>query len=103
MASICPKYFGCLSDDELIRQVIELITLQDEDGNDYINTCYTDRGDCDDYSMAFDCLQDNIKLSDIVELVIVADACGRPALNLLGNICQTCVDAGNGIPGGPPK
>jgi len=94
--SHCANFFNCLNGNVDWKSVIKALTVKDDDNNEFINICYTDRGDCDNYDMAFDCLQD-ATLEDILELITGEDECGRPAINALANICQTCTDDPGGI------
>jgi len=89
--SYCPRFFNCLNGNADLESVIKTLSVKDDDGNEFINICYTDRGNCNDYEMAFECLQD-ATLEDILELIIGEDDCGRPAINVLANICQDCAD-----------
>ena len=89
--SVCDKFFGCLNGDVDIKSVIKALGVEDSDGKQAFNTCFTDRASCTGLEMAFDCMQE-VTLRDILELVVGEDECGRPVLNILGNICETCVD-----------
>lgn len=101
--SVCSKYFGCLNGDPSWEAVIKALSVEDDDGNQFINICFTDRDSCYNdeqeaaYTSAFDCLQE-ATLSDILELIVGEDECGHPAINVLANVCESCSDAG-GDPG----
>lgn len=94
--SYCSSFFNCLFGDPEFEQVVKALMLKDADGNDYINSCYTDKASCDGLESAFDCLVD-ASLRDVLELIIGQDDCGNPAINFIGNICENCTD---GVPGG---
>jgi len=83
--SICSKYFGCLSGDDLGRSVLKALFVTNG-----LNLCYTDRDSCE-YEPAFGCHQE-VTLRDILELIIVEDDCGKPAVNiLLDFVCDNLI------------
>lgn len=96
--SVCSRHFNCLHGDPEWEAVLKALSLKDDDGNQFINVCYTDRT-CEDgrgndlYESAFECLQD-ASFADVLELIIGEDECGHPAVNVLGNICEGCADGG---------
>ena len=89
--SYCDRYFGCLNGDVDWKTVLKVLAIKDASDNEFINICFTDRSSCTGYESAFSCLQD-ATLRDVLELIVGEDACGRPAINVLGNICETCTD-----------
>ena len=87
--SVCDKFFGCLNGDVDVKTVIKALSVVDAAGNQAFNICYTDRASCEGLEMAFDCNQE-VTMRDILELIVGQDDCGRPVLNILANICETC-------------
>ena len=90
--SVCDKFFGCLNGDIDVKSVIKALSVVDSAGNQAFNICYTDRATCEGLEAAFDCHQE-VTFRDILELIIGEDECGRPVLNILANICETCTEA----------
>jgi len=89
--SICPKLIGCFTPHVNWKALLELLTVEDAEGNQFFNICYTDRAKCSSYESAFECLQD-ATLEEVLKLIVVEDECGNPALQLLANICQECTE-----------
>lgn len=89
--SICPKLIGCFTPHVNWKALINLLTVEDAEGNQFFNICYNDRADCRTYESAFECLQ-NISFEEILKLIIVEDECGHPAINVVANICEECTE-----------
>ena len=89
--SVCDRLFGCLNGDVDWKSVLKALAVKDTDGNQFINICYNDRASCEGYESAFGCLQD-ASFRDILELIVTEDECGNPNLQILANICETCVE-----------
>jgi hypothetical protein len=93
-------YTKCIScpDNPTALEMFFLLLLLDSENNQWLNINYVDRGDCEDYTPAFECIQD-ATFEEVLRLILVEDDCGRCAINLLGNICDVC--AAEGIQGAP--
>lgn len=89
--SHCTNFFSCLFGDPDFETVVKALMLKDDEGNDYINACYTDKASCEGLEAAFECLE-TATLRDVLELIIGQDDCGNPMINLIGNICENCTE-----------
>ena len=87
--SICDRLIGCFTPHVNWKALLELLTVEDSEGNQYFNICYNDRAKCESYESAFDCLQD-ATLEEVLKLIVAEDSCGNPALQVLANICTVC-------------
>ena len=89
--SVCDKLIGCFTPHVNWKALLNLLTVEDDEGNQFFNICYNDRGDCEDYESAFSCLQD-ATLEEVLKLIVSEDECGHPALQVLANICEECTE-----------
>ena len=89
--SICERFFSCPTVPIKWDVLLKLVSVADADADEYINICYHDRDECDDYEQAFDCIQD-WTLEQILKKIIKNDDCGNPAIQVLANICTACED-----------
>lgn len=83
------KYIGCLDPPLNWETMLQLPTVKDEDGNYFFNLYYNDLEDCEGIESAEDCLVD-LSFEEVLKLIIVEDDCGRPAINVIGEICDEC-------------
>lgn len=87
--SVCDKLIGCFTPHVSWKALINLLTVEDAEGNQFFNICYNDRGSCREYEQAYECIQD-WTLEQVLKLIIVEDECGNPAIQVLANICEEC-------------
>ena len=87
--SVFLKVFDCPLDVLKIPDVLRAVMRVDADGSVYINVKFNEKEQCDDYELAFDC-NAQLPLEEMVKTLIVYDDCGKPALNILANICDVC-------------
>ena len=88
ITDVCDRYFGCL-DGAMWQAIIKALSVKDADGNTSLGICYNERLDCENYESAFSCLQDATFLQ-ILKLITGTDECGRPVINVLGDILEEC-------------
>ena len=87
--SVFVKIFDCPLDVVKIPDVLRAVMRVDEDGSVYINVKFNEKEQCDDYELAWDC-NATLPLEEMIKTLIVEDDCGKPALNILANICDVC-------------
>jgi len=92
------KVFDCPNMPIKIPDVLKSVMRVDSDGSVYVNIKFNEKEQCDDYEKAWDC-NANVPLEEMVKMIIVEDDCGKPAINVIANICDVC-DFGDG--GGAP-
>ena len=89
------KVFDCPNMPVKIPDILKSVVRIDSDGSVYINFKFNEKEQCDDYELAFECMQD-IPLEEMLKTVIVEDDCGKPAINIIANICDVCDFTGGG-------